>query len=116
MAVMSGDTFPKANNIAQLGVIGKDNLGSKVDVYGKAGVGTKRTTTWEAGFIYKVNQDWDINAGYRYINTKRDDKSNISCQGPVVGLSYRFSCSSKSILLYTLQRQLLYTLRLQLLL
>ena len=32
---------PKANNIAQLGVIGKANLGSKVDVYGKAGVGTK---------------------------------------------------------------------------
>ena len=89
-AHISGDTFPKANNIAQLGVIGKANLGSKVDVYGKAGVGTKRTTTWEAGLGYKVNQDWDINAGYRYINTKRDDKSNISFQGPVVGLSYRF--------------------------
>ena len=83
-AHISGDTFPKANNIAQLGVIGKANLGSKVDVYGKAGVGTKRTTTWEAGLGYKVNQDWDINAGYRYINTKRDDKSNISFQAPTV--------------------------------
>jgi len=66
-AHISGDTFPKANNIAQLGVIGKANLGSKVDVYGKAGVGTKRTTTWEAGLGYKVNQDWDINAGVQSI-------------------------------------------------
>lgn len=100
-AHISGDTFPKANNIAQLGVIGKANLGSKVDVYGKAGVGTKRTTTWEAGFGYKVNQDWDINAGYRYINTKRDDKSNISFQGPVVGLSYRFGGHKSVAPVYT---------------
>ena len=86
----------------------KANLGSKVDVYGKAGVGTKRTTTWEAGLGYKVNQDWDINAGYRYINTKRDDKSNISFQGPVVGLSYRFGGHKSVAPVYT-QRQLLYT-------
>ena len=77
------------------------NLGSKVDVYGKAGVGTKRTTTWEAGLGYKVNQDWDINAGYRYINTKRDDKSNISFQGPVVGLSYRFGGHKSVAPVYT---------------
>ena len=100
-AHISGDTFPKANNIAQLGVIGKANLGSKVDIYGKAGVGTKRTTTWEAGLGYKVNQDWDINAGYRYINTKRDDKSNISFQGPVVGLSYRFGGHKSVAPVYT---------------
>ena len=89
-AHISGDDFAKANNIAQAGVIGKANLGSKVEVYGKAGVGTKKTSTWEAGLGYKVNEDLDINAGYRYINTKRDDDSNISFQGPVVGLSYRF--------------------------
>ena len=89
-AHISGDDFAKANNIAQVGVIGKANLGSKVEVYGKAGVGTKKTSTWEAGLGYKVNEDWDINAGYRYINTKQDDDSNISFQGPVVGLSYRF--------------------------
>ena len=71
-AHISGDDFAKANNIAQ------------------AGVGTKKTSTWEAGLGYKVNEDLDINAGYRYINTKRDDDSNISFQGPVVGLSYRF--------------------------
>ena len=59
-------------------------------MYGKAGVGTKKTSTWEAGLGYKVNEDLDINAGYRYINTKHADKENISFQGPVVGLSYRF--------------------------
>ena len=89
-AHISGDDFAKANNIAQAGVIGKANLGSKVEVYGKAGVGTKKTSTWEAGLGYKVNEDLDINAGYRYINTKHADKENISFQGPVVGLSYRF--------------------------
>ena len=34
-----------------------------------------------AGIIFSV---------VTYINTKRDDVSNISFQGPVVGLSYRF--------------------------
>ena len=32
----------------------------------------------------------DINAGYRYINTQDTDTENVSFQGPVVGLSYRF--------------------------
>ncbi|ETS91652.1 MULTISPECIES: OmpA family protein [Veillonella] len=90
---ISGDDFVKANNIAQAGVIGKANLGSKVDVYGKAGVGTKKTTTWEAGLGFKATDDLDINAGYRYINTRRHADDNISFQGPVVGLSYRFGGS-----------------------
>ena len=77
-------------NIAQVGIIGKAALGSKVDVYGKAGIGTKETTTWEAGLGYKATDDLDINAGYRYVNTKATDNHNVSFQGPVVGLSYRF--------------------------
>ncbi len=80
----------KANNIAQAGIIGKAPIGSKVELYGKAGIGTKKTTTWEAGLGYKATDDLDIQAGYRYINTKADENSNISFQGPVVGLSYRF--------------------------
>ena len=100
-AHISGDDFAKANNIAQVGVIGKANLGSKVEVYGKAGVGTKKTSTWEAGLGYKVNEDWDINAGYRYINTKQDGDSNISFQGPVVGLSYRFGGQKSVAPVYT---------------
>lgn len=78
------------NNIAQAGVIGKAPIGSKVELYGKAGIGTKKTTTWEAGLGYKATDDLDIQAGYRYINTKADENNNVSFQGPVVGLSYRF--------------------------
>ena len=101
-AHISGDDFIKANNIAQVGLIGKANLGSKVDVYGKVGVGTKKTSTWEAGLGYKVNEDWDVNAGYRYINTKHiDNDENISFQGPVVGLSYRFGGQKSVAPVYT---------------
>ena len=84
------DAIKHTNNIAQVGIIGKAALGSKVDVYGKAGIGTKETTTWEAGLGYKATDDLDINAGYRYVNTKATDNHNVSFQGPVVGLSYRF--------------------------
>ena len=89
------------NNIAQVGVIGKANLGSKVEAYGKAGVGTKNTTVLEAGLGYKVNEDWDINAGYRYINTKANEDHNVSFQGPVVGLSYRFGGQKSVAPVYT---------------
>ena len=89
------------NNIAQVGVIGKAALGSKVDIYGKAGIGTKKTTTWEAGLGYKVNEDLDINAGYRYINTQATDTHNVSLQGPVVGVSYRFGGYKAEAPVYT---------------
>ena len=89
------------NNIAQVGVIGKANLGSKFEVYGKAGVGTKKTTNLEAGLGYKVNEDWDINAGYRYINTQATDTHNVSLQGPVVGVSYRFGGHKAQAPVYT---------------
>ena len=78
------DAINHTNNIAQVGIIGKAALGSKVDVYGKAGIGTKETTTWEAGLGYKATDDLDINAGYRYVNTKATDNHNVSFQGPVV--------------------------------
>ena len=89
------------NNVAQVGVIGKTNLGSKFEVYGKAGVGTKKTTNLEAGLGYKVNEDFDINAGYRYINTQATDTHNVSLQGPVVGVSYRFGGHKAEAPVYT---------------
>lgn len=89
------------NNVAQVGVIGKTNLGSKFEVYGKAGVGTKKTTNLEAGLGYKVNEDFDINAGYRYINTQATDTHNVSLQGPVVGVSYRFGGHKAQAPVYT---------------
>ena len=100
-AHISGDDFAKANNIAQAGVIGKTNLGSKVELYGKAGLGTKKTTVLEAGLGYKVRENLDINAGYRYINTQAKEDHNVSFQGPVVGLSYRFGGQKSVAPVYT---------------
>ena len=89
------------NNIAQVGIIGKAALGSKVDIYGKAGIGTKKTTTWEAGLGYKATENLDINAGYRYINTQANEDYNVSFQGPVVGVSYRFGGHKAEAPVYT---------------
>lgn len=90
-----GGGFSKTNNIAQVGVIAKAPIAPKLDVYGKVAVGTEQTTIWEAGLGYNVTKDLDINAGYRYINTKAGtdgdgNDHNISYKGFVGGLSYRF--------------------------
>lgn len=100
-ARIHNDNYSVTNNIAQAGVIGKANLGSKVEVYGKAGLGTKKTTVLEAGLGYKVRENLDINAGYRYINTQATEDKNISFQGPVVGLSYRFGGQKSEAPVYT---------------
>lgn len=60
---------------------------------------------WEAGLGYHVTPDLDINAGYRYLNTKLGDKgsdtfnlnddSNISYKGFIAGVSYRFGGGPK---------------------
>ena len=78
------DSFSKTNNIAQLGLIAKAPLAKNFDIYGKAAIGTKKTTIWEAGLGYTFAKDFDLSAGYRYVNTKLVDK------GPFVTLSYRF--------------------------
>ncbi|SUP44778.1 OmpA family protein [Veillonella criceti] len=96
----------RKNNIAQIGIIGKASLTDKLDVYGKAAIGTKNTTIWEAGLGYSITPDLDVNAGYRYINTKLVDKgdydvigddANISYKGFIAGLSYRFGSDSYEI-------------------
>lgn len=92
------DSFSKTNNIAQLGLIAKAPLAKNFDIYGKAAIGTKKTTIWEAGLGYTFAKDFDLSAGYRYVNTKLVDKgtlgatddANISYKGPFVTLSYRF--------------------------
>ena len=80
------------NNVAQIGLIGKAPLADNLDVYGKVGVGSKSTTTWEAGLSYGVTPDFDINAGYRYVDTegRNDDSPSITYKGFVTGISYRF--------------------------
>ena len=60
---------------------------------------------WEAGLGYSITPDLDINAGYRYLNTKLADKgdmpglkddANISYKGFIAGLSYRFGSGHKA--------------------
>ncbi|WP_202922097.1 outer membrane beta-barrel protein [Veillonella sp. R32] len=94
-----GETVSQKNNVAQIGIIAKAPLTDKLDVYGKAAIGTKNTTIWEAGLGYSITPDLDVNAGYRYVNTKLADKgdydivaddANISYKGFIAGLSYRF--------------------------
>lgn len=96
-----GDSWSQTNNIAQIGLIAKAPLTNKLDFYAKGALGTKSTSMWEAGLGYSVTPDLDINAGYRYLNTKLADKgdyegvlpakdANISYKGFIAGLSYRF--------------------------
>jgi OmpA-OmpF porin, OOP family len=40
--------------------------------------------------------NWDLNAGYRYVDTKLDDDNNIKYRGFLVGLSYRFGGHKKA--------------------
>lgn len=89
------DSASKTNNVAQVGIIAKAPLTDKLDVYGKAAVGTQKTSLWEAGLGYGITPDLDINAGYRYLNTKLTDHDNISYKGFIAGLSYRFGGSSE---------------------
>lgn len=82
------------NNVAQLGVIFKAPLASNFDFYATGAIGTKKTSVWEAGLGYSFTKDFDINAGYRQVNTEANDDNNITFKGFVAGLSYRFGGST----------------------
>lgn len=93
------------NNVAQIGLIAKAQLAKNLDIYAKGALGTKSTAMWEAGLGYTIGDDWDINAGYRYLNTELGDKNstfgndkddaNISYKGFIAGVSYRFGGGHK---------------------
>lgn len=90
------------NNIAQIGLVAKAPITDNFDFYAKGALGTQRTTMWEAGLGYTFGQDWDLSAGYRYVNTKLADKgvilkddANISYKGFITTLSYRFGGGHK---------------------
>jgi OOP family OmpA-OmpF porin len=89
-----GNAFEKTNNVAQLGLVAKAPIAGNLDIYGKAAVGTQKTAMWEAGLGYAITKDLDINAGYRYLNTKATDDYNVSYKGFIAGLSYRFGGST----------------------
>lgn len=68
-----------------------------VDVYAKGAVGTESTSLWEAGVNLAVDKNVDLNAGYRYLNTRGDDDHNVSYKGFLAGLSYRFGGSNETL-------------------
>ena len=78
-----------ANNIAQLGLVGKAPLGKNFAVYGLASIGTKSTFTGEAGLAYTFAKDFDLNVGYRYLKTDLEDQGG-KFKGLLLGLTYRF--------------------------
>lgn len=76
-----GVNYSNTNNIAQIGLIAKAPLANKLDFYAKGALGTQRTAMWEAGLGYSVTPDLDINAGYRYLNTKLADQGEKALGG-----------------------------------
>lgn len=102
-----GVNYSNTNNIAQIGLIAKAPLANNLDFYAKGALGTKSTAMWEAGLGYSITPDLDINAGYRYLNTKLADQgdkvlggtvtddANITYKGFIAGLSYRFGGGHK---------------------
>ncbi|MCH4166457.1 MAG: OmpA family protein [Megasphaera sp.] len=97
--------YEQTNNVAQIGLIAKAPITDNFDFYAKGAVGTQRTTIWEAGLGYTFGDNFDLSAGYRYVNTKLADKdtskgftddANISYKGFIATLSYRFGGGHKA--------------------
>ena len=85
-----GKLGSETNNVAQFGVTTKFPLAKNLALCADGALGTKKTSLWDAGLSYTLNKDWDLNAGYRYVDTKLNDDHNIKYRGFLVGLSYRF--------------------------
>ena len=62
----------------------------------KAPWAPRRPAQWDAGLAYTFADNWDLNAGYRYVDTKLNDDNNIKYRGFLVGLSYRFGGHKES--------------------
>lgn len=80
----------QTNNVLQAGVIARQPLTDGLDLYAKGGIGTESTSMWEAGVDLALDKNLDLNAGYRYLNTKGDSSRNVSYKGFMAGVSYRF--------------------------
>ena len=68
----------RENSIFQIGLIGRKHLNEDLDLYGKVALGTDSTTIWEAGLNYEIDDNLDVNAGYRYMNTEAGPDRNMS--------------------------------------
>lgn len=85
-----GDYGDKTNNVIQFGVVARRPLADGLDIYGKGALGTRNTTIWEAGVNYELDRNLNVNAGYRYLNTKFNSEKNNTYSGFLAGVSYRF--------------------------
>lgn len=85
----------RQNDIAQIGVIARQPVNEVLDLYAKGALGSKSTSIWEAGVNFALEEDIDINAGYRYLNTEGSSDKNVSYQGWLAGVSYRFGGSDR---------------------
>ena len=65
-----------------------------LDLYAKGALGSKNTSIWEAGVNFTLDENIDLNAGYRYLNTEGSRDKNVSYQGWLAGVSYRFGGGS----------------------
>lgn len=57
--------------------------------------GTNSTSSWQglATIGYKVNDNWDLQGGYRYMRARWDTdfgRNKIEFSGPLIGATYRF--------------------------
>jgi len=93
---LEGGGSTRTNHIAQIGVVAKQPLSEVLDLYAKGALGTRKTSMWEAGVNFHVDRDLDVNAGYRYENTRGDKKDNVTFAGFIAGLSYRFGGRDKT--------------------
>jgi len=79
------------NNLAQLGIVAKTALADKLDLYGNFAVGSQKTYMGEAGLGYKLSDNLDLNAGYRYLKSSAVMQSeDYTWKGFFMGLSGRF--------------------------
>jgi OOP family OmpA-OmpF porin len=78
------------NNAAQIGLIAKAAIGSNSSIYARGAIGTSKTALWEAGVGIGLGKNVDLNAAYRYVNTKLTEDDNITYKGFIAGLSFRF--------------------------
>lgn len=85
-----------ANNSFQIGVMGTYPLDDKMEAYARASLGTRKTGIVEAGVDYEIDKNINVNAGYRYLTTRANSDDNISYQGFMAGVSYRFGADSNS--------------------
>lgn len=81
--------YKRTNNIAQAGLRGRYPLADKLDIYGQVGGGTKSTFTYEAGLAYDVNDNFNVNAGYRGLRTDLGNDTTYKSNGAVMGLTYK---------------------------